>query len=214
MTINERFKYLRLVREQYRRADRKRKSQLLDQMEEITGLHRKSLIRHMHGPLKRKPRRRQRGRIYGADVEDALRVIDESFDHICADRLTPNLGWMAEHLAAHGELEVTPDVLEKLSQISISTVKCILRRIRQDKPWLKRNRSGRSVRITQGVPMRRIPWHTQEPSHFEVDLVHLCGPSASGEYVCTIQMIDVATGWSDGRTYLSPVLRSCVSGKI
>jgi hypothetical protein len=156
--------------------------------------------------LKRKPRRRQRGRIYGAHVEDALRVIDESFDHICADRLAPNLVWMAEHLAAHGELEVTPDVLEKLSQISISTVKRILRRIRQDKPWLKRNRSGRSVRMTQGVPMRRIPWHTQEPGHFEVDLVHHCGPSASGEYVCTIQMIDVATGWSErfavlGRSY-------------
>ena len=123
MTINERFKYLRLVREQYKRADRKRKSQLLNQMEEITGLHRKSLIRHMHGSLKRKPRRRQRGRIYGADVEGVLRIIDESFDHICADRLTPNLGWMAEHLAAHGELEVSPNVLEKLSQISISTVK-------------------------------------------------------------------------------------------
>jgi len=38
-------------------------------------------------------------------------------------------------------------------------------------------------------------------------LVHHCGPSASGEYVCTIQMIDVATGWSErravlGRSYL------------
>jgi hypothetical protein len=74
-----------------------------------------------------------------------LRVIDESFDHICADRLTPNLVWMAEHLAAHRELEITPDLLEKLSQISIiSTVKRILRRIRQDKPWLKRRRSAPS----------------------------------------------------------------------
>lgn len=206
MTIDERFKYLRLAREQYKSSDRKKRSQLLDQMEAITGLHRKSLIRHMNGSLKRKPRLRQRSRTYGADVDDALRVIDESFDHICADRLTPNLVWMAEHLAAHGELEITSDLLEKLSRISISTVKRILRRIRQDKPWLKRRRSGRSVRMTQGVPMKRIPWHTQEPGHFEVDLVHHCGPSASGEYVCTIQMVDVATGWSErfavlGRSY-------------
>jgi hypothetical protein len=55
--------------------------------------------------------------------------------------------------------------------------------------------------------MRRIPWQEQEPGHFEVDLVHHSGPSASGEYVCTIQMVDVATGWSErvaimGRSYL------------
>jgi hypothetical protein len=30
-----------------------------------------------------------------------------------------------------------------------------------------------------------------------VDLVHHCGASASGHYVHTIQMIDVATGWSE-----------------
>ena len=55
--------------------------------------------------------------------------------------------------------------------------------------------------------MKRIPWHQQEPGHFEVDLVHHCGSSASGEYVHTIQMIDVATAWSErvavlGRSYL------------
>ena len=91
MTIDERFKYLRLARGQYKSSDRRKRSELLDQMEAITGLHRKSLIRHMNGSLKRKPRLRQRSRTYGADVDDALRVIDESCDHICADRLTPNL---------------------------------------------------------------------------------------------------------------------------
>ena len=55
--------------------------------------------------------------------------------------------------------------------------------------------------------MKRIPWHQQEPGHFEVDLVHHCGSSASGEYVHTIQIIDVATAWSErvavmGRSYL------------
>jgi hypothetical protein len=54
--------------------------------------------------------------------------------------------------------------------------------------------------------MKRIPWDEAEPGHFEVDLVHHCGPSASGEYVHTLQMIDVTTGWSErvavlGRSY-------------
>jgi len=55
--------------------------------------------------------------------------------------------------------------------------------------------------------MTRIAWHEQEPGHFETDLVHHSGPSASGEFVCTLQLIDVATGWSErvavlGRSYI------------
>jgi len=55
--------------------------------------------------------------------------------------------------------------------------------------------------------MTRIPWNEPDPGHFEVDLVHHGGPSSSGEYVHTLQMIDVATGWSErvallGRSYL------------
>ena len=45
--------------------------------------------------------------------------------------------------------------------------------------------------------MRRIPWDTSEPGHFETDLVHHGGESASGEYGYTLQVIDVATGWSE-----------------
>ena len=38
---------------------------------------------------------------YGSEVSYALSVIAESFDYLCAERLTPNLVWMANHLAAH-----------------------------------------------------------------------------------------------------------------
>jgi len=136
-----------------------------------------------------------------------LRVIAESFDYLCAERLTPNLVWMANHLAAHDEMEVSPPLLEKLGRISASTVGRILARIRQDQPRLPRRRPSRGNKVTRDVPMKRIAWNEQQPGHFEVDLVHHCGSSASGEYVHTLQMIDVATGWSErvavlGRSYL------------
>jgi hypothetical protein len=207
MTIDERRKYLRKMQERYLQADRKERGQLLDEMEAVTELHRKSLIRLMKGSLARRPRRRQRGRTYGPDVDDALRVIAESTDYICAERLTPNLAWLAKHLAAHGELTISPQLLEQLGRISASTVERILTRIRQDEPRLPRRGPKRTNNLLRDVPMKRIPWQEQEPGHFEVDLVHHCGPSASGEYVHTIQMIDVATAWSErvavlGRSYL------------
>jgi hypothetical protein len=104
MTIDERWKYLRTMKKRYLKAGRTEKGRLLDEMEAVTELHRKSLIRLMSSSLERKPRCRERAESYGPEVDDALRVIYESSDHICADRLTPNLVWMARHLAAQGEL--------------------------------------------------------------------------------------------------------------
>ena len=207
MTIDERRKYLRKMQERYLQAGRKERGQLLDEMEAVTDLHRKSLIRLMRGSLARQPRRRQRGRIYGPEVDDALRVIAESTDYICAERLTPNLAWLATHLAAHGELTISAQLMEQLERISVSTVERILSRIRQDEPRLPRRGPKHTNTLLRDVPTKRIAWQEQEPGHFEVDLVHHCGPSSSGEYVHTIQMIDVATAWSErvavlGRSYL------------
>jgi len=206
MSIEERRKYLRRMKKRYAQATRKERGQLLDEMKAVTELHRKSLIRLMNGSLERKPRRKQRGCTYRSNVDDALRIIAESLDYVCAERLTPNLVWMAEHLAAHSEMEVTPQLREKLSQVSVSTIRRRLARIRQDQPRLPRKGPERANRVTKDIPMKRIPWDEQEPGHFEVDSVHHCGPSASGEYVHTLQMVDVTTGWSErvavlGRSY-------------
>lgn len=67
--------------------------------------------------------------------------------------------------------------------------------------------SKQSKHLVQQVPIERIVWHENEPGHFEVDMVHHCGSGATGQFVHTLQMIDVATGWSErvatlGRNYL------------
>lgn len=206
MTIDERRKYLRTMRKRYVDASRKERGQLLDEMQAITAMHRKALTRLMNGSLARKSRVKQRERTYGPEVDDALRVIAESLDWLCAERLTPNLVWMADHLATHGEMETTPELLEALGQISISTVERRLARIRQDQPRLPRRGPERANQVSRDIPMKRIPWNEAQPGHLETDLVHHCGPSASGEYVHTLQMLDVATGWSErvallGRSY-------------
>jgi hypothetical protein len=207
MTTNERYKYLRRMQKRYQQATHQERSRLLDEMEQVTDLHRKSLIRHMNGTIERRPRRKQRGRIYGPEVDDALRVIAETHDYICAERLTPSLPQMAQQLAIHGELRTTPELLAQLESISISTVRRILSRIRQNEPRLPRRAPGAANHIARQIPIARIPWDEQTPGHLEVDLVHHCGPATAGEYVHTLQLIDVATGWSErvailGRSYL------------
>jgi len=208
MTLAERRKYLGLLQPHYRRAARGERGQMLDEMERVTHLHRKSLSRLMGQDLARRPRRGQRGPSYGHQLDAVLRAVAEAVDYICAERLQPNLVWLAEHLAQHGELELAPGQLDQLTRMSVSTLRRRLQRLSQDQPRLPRKRSQPANRSLRDIPMRRIPWDEPRPGHFEVDLVHHCGLSASGQYVHTLQMLDVATGWSEraaslGRSFLA-----------
>jgi len=217
MNIDERYKYLRRMQKRYMRADRQEQGRLLDEMELITELHRKSLVRLLHSDLARQPRRQPRGVVYGAEVQEALRVLAESTDYISAERLTPNLGWLAQQLDRHGELMVSPELLAQLDAISISTVGRVLARQRQDQPRLPRAGPQQAHQL-RDIPMLRLPWDEQEPGHFEVDLVHHGGSSAAGEYVHTLQLIDVATGWSErvavlgrGQLVMADAFRRCLA---
>lgn len=207
MTIHERYKYLRMMQKRYQEAGKKERGELLTEMEAITYLHRKSLVRLMNGLVVRKKREKQRGREYGYELDQALGIISRSMDHPCAERLQPNLGWMADQLVEHKELRITAQVREQLDRVSVPTIQRRLSRMKIDRK-LPRRRPEEANRWRREVPARRIAWDEKEPGHFEVDLVHHCGISASGQYVHTLQMVDVATGWSErvavlGRSYLA-----------
>jgi hypothetical protein len=130
-------------------------------------------------------------------VHDAIRIISESLDYICAERLTPSLVQTARHLAKHSELTLSPKLEADLAKISVSTVQRVLSRLTRDSPKLPRKGPTEANRFRRGVPMTRIAWNEQTPGHFETDLVHHCGEIGGGEFVHTLQMIDVALGWSE-----------------
>lgn len=198
MTINERRKYLTKMHTRYRQGDRRARSVLLTEMEAVTGMHRKSLIRLMTPQsLTRLPRRTQRGTVYGPEVRRIVRVVWESLDCICAERLTPQLLPTARHLATFGEIVLTEAVAAQLGVISESTVTRLLRGLPRALPRLPRKGPAQANRVLRAVPMGRIPWQTTTPGWCEVDLVHHCGESAAGDYLHTLQLIDVATGWSE-----------------
>jgi len=198
MTVTERRKYLKKMKPLYLKAERSEQSRMLTEMEQITGLHRKSLIRLLHAStLERKKREKGRGRTYGLAVEQAILVVWESLDYICAERLTPALLSTAEHLARFGVLHLSQEVEEHLAKLSEATVTRILRKYRSRKQRLPQPGPARANQVRQPVPMTRIPWDTTEPGHFEVDLVQHSGESSEGIYAFTLQLVDVATGWSE-----------------
>lgn len=200
MSIDERYQYLRRMQTQYLQANRPQRQALLDQMVAYTGLHRKSVLRRLHSTVQRRPRRRERAKRYGAEVDTALAIIWESLDHPCALRLQPNLVRTGKHLARYGELTWSPTLEAQLARISVSSV---ARHLPSRPPEARARKAAAPLnRHQQALPAYRIPRDIPEPGHLELDLVHHSGPVTEGEYVYTLQLIDVATGWGARRAIL------------
>jgi hypothetical protein len=199
MTVNERRKYLKLMAPRYLNTGRSARSALLTEMEAVTGLHRKSLLRLLHAPsLERTPQQpRLRRRTYGPVVADVVRVVWESLDYLCAERLTPGLLATAQQLAQWEELVLTQETAAQLATISRPTVQRLLQRFQVDTPRLPRRKPQPPNRLLRAVPMARLSWALTTPGSCETDLVHHCGAVAAGTYVHTLQLVDIATGWSE-----------------
>ena len=187
MSISERWQYVKRMQKRYQTAKRTQKTALLNEMEAYTGMHRVSLKRIINGKLERKARRRERGPAYGSEFDAALAKMWEATDYVCAERLTPNLVELAELLQTHDELMLTPTLKQQLSTVSVATVRRHLPRMplahRRRKPRPPQNQHQHSI------PTRVIPRDTEMPGHFEMDLVHHCGDSATGG-VCLHPTID------------------------
>ncbi len=214
MTVDERRKYLKRMSPRYAKGDRREQGELLSEMAAVTGLHRKSLVRLLRAPsLERAPKRpRLRGRTYGPEVAGVVRVVWESLDYVCAERLTPALRATAQQLAQWEELVLTPEMESQLGTMSRATVQRLLQRFQLDTSKLPRRKPQPPNRLLREVPMERLPWATTRPGSFETDLVHHCGPVAAGTYLHTLQLVDVATGWSERVAVLGRSQEQMVEG--
>ncbi|RMF43811.1 MAG: transposase [Anaerolineae bacterium] len=196
MTIDERRKYLHKMQDRYWKATRNEKGRLLDDMQAVTGLHRKSLIRLLRGDLRRKPRQRQRGFTYGAVVRDAVQLCAQALDYPAAERLKPVLGQTARDLARHGHLHLNEALIEALEVISASTVHRIVGPVLRKPQRLGSPRKpGRRRPRQHSVPIRTLPNSTERPGCLEADTVQHSGPEASGQYAYSLCLTNVATGW-------------------
>ena len=178
MSLPERWKYLRLLQSRYSSGSRRQRSGLLEEAEQVTGRHRKSLIRLLRGRLTHKPRTRPRGRSYDPQVENAVRRIARTLDFpVCraaaacpgADGPQPSTPWRTGALRRPAG---PPGVHQRLHSGAD-----MVQRMRRDghPPRLARRRPPPRNPLTRAIPAGRLSRHLPEPGHFEVDLVHHAG---------------------------------------
>src|SRR5829696_1542701 len=98
----------------------------------------------------------------------------------------------------HGHLHLAPEVRARLLAISAATIDRALRAVREQAGSRMRRRSAASSAVRRSVPVRTFAdWQDPPPGFVEADLVAHSGPSASGSFVQTLVLTDIATGWTE-----------------
>lgn len=188
------------------------KRKLLDELELLTGYHRKSLLRLLNqrhsaepqtgidgadDPSAPRPHHRRR---YGPEAAAALVPLWEASDRLCGKRLKALLPLLVESLEHHGHLSLEPEVRAQVLGMSSATIDRLLRPIRQasgNNNWRRPPRAYSAVR--RRVPVRTFRgWEDHhEPGWLEIDLVAHCGGRMQGPFLWTLVATDIATGWSE-----------------
>jgi hypothetical protein len=198
--------------EQYRRASKGKKGQVLEQYVKATGYDRHYaawLLRNhgkrvqfkpgvvLEGTAARRPRP-GRKREYGEEVLQALKKVWEMLDYISGKRLAPALREVVPRLVACRELRVKKSVQKKLLEMSPATIDRLLKPEREKHTLKGRAATKPGTLLKHQIPIRTFSdWDNEAPGFLEMDLVGHDGGKAEGDYCFTLDLTDVATGWTE-----------------
>jgi hypothetical protein len=208
LTLTTRLELSKTVRDQYWRASRKQKTLILDQFVANTGYHRKyalAVLRQRHRPGR--PAHvstsaaagvRPRQRIYTQDVTDALVRIWKACDYIGSKRLHPFVPEMVAVLERHGELTLPDQPKHLLLSMSRSTIDRLLKPSRRARIPHGRSTTKPGTLLKKQIPIRTWDdWDDAKPGFLEIDLVAHTVESTAGDYLATLNCVDITTAWCE-----------------
>ena len=207
MTPAARREYVRTLRPRYTLAPRRAKPSILDEFCATTGYHRKYAITVLNDPPPAAPQRaRRRAPTYSEAVIRILAAIWEAAGYPWSRRLQALLPlwlpWARRHFA------ISPVLERQVRRLSPSTID---RRLQRRKRQVRRRLYGRTkpgTLLKHHIPIRTQHWEVTTPGFTEVDLVSHSGNWGDGEFLQSLNLTDIHTGWSEARAVLGKTQRA------
>ncbi len=224
LTMKEKKAVTKEILGRYQKASKKEKHAILNEFIQLTGYHRKYAIRvlgtkqvkqvtiYQNGgaviikPEKKKRSSNRKGkRKYNEEVIRVLRLLWVFFRFKCGKILAPLMRQQMRFISEWKAFGITPEIAEKLTEISPATIDRYLKKDKQDMRI-----KGKSLTKPVNGLKSRIPIRTfyssderKKPGFWQIDTVHHCGHFTSGEYIHTLTVTDVSSGWIELRPLLN-----------
>ena len=191
---------VRALAPRYAHVGKREKGQILDQVCQVTGYtwkHAVALLKHPPPDEPLVKRTRHRSPSYGPAEVELLQFCWLVTDGICAKRLAPFLPELLRRLRRWYQLRAIPaEVQARVAHMSAATVDRALRpyRVQQKRRGVSTTKAG--TLLKRQIAIRTFAdWTDARPGFLEMDLVAHCGWSGAGQFLYTLSMVDVATGW-------------------
>jgi hypothetical protein len=212
VTKQSKREYIKEMQLRYRSGSRQEQTSMLDEMVRVTKFNRKYLIR----VLNKKPPPQYPKALYGGSSEKKkagrptiyadseiiafLQYLWHATGQACAKRLKSIIPlWLPWYEPATGKkLSLVQQVL--ILQMAHTTIDRLLADERR--PY--RIGKGRATTKPGTLMKKRIAiktdqWKEQRPGFLEVDTVAHCGTSTAGQFVYSLNTVDISSGWVAAR---------------
>lgn len=196
MGKDERYAYLKAVKDRYCQADKKSKATILNEFCHVCGYNRKYAIRILNRKRKRLKKRPGRKPVYQSDeFLQVLKRIWMASDQMCSKKLVAAIPlWLPFY-----DKKLSNETAEKLLSISAATIDRLLAAIRiQGRPrGLCTTKPGSLLR--NKIPIRTSNWDITGPGFMEADTVAHCGNSMAGDFIWSLTLTDIHSSWTECR---------------
>jgi len=211
MTQQAKAEIIKHYRSHYRRATKSEKGRIIDTIAESTRYSRKHIIHALNEDVE-VPKQITRDRVsrYEAIIE-LLEKMWAVSNFLCGKRLEPFVPDLLDSLKRHNEIDLTREEEALLLSISSATIDRILAPARKGLVLKGRSTTKPGTLLKHKIAIRTFAdWDENKPGFLEIDLVAHCGDSVRGEYINTLDMTDVATGWTVCAAFMGRSERFCV----
>jgi hypothetical protein len=225
LSMSQKKALTREIYTRYRKAGRKDKQAILDEFIQTTGYNRKYAIRllgsfgktwvvtlsgknlKLKAAAPRRPGNRKGKTIYTRETVDRLKKLWAFFWYKCGKYLAPILRENMPFLetSRDPDFHLTDEIKQQILAISSAQIDRLLKPER-DK---LRGRGISGTKLGEAALLKQIPVRTHyteternTPGFCQMDTVHHCGDTDSGEFNLTLTVTEVSSGW----TFLFPLL--------
>jgi hypothetical protein len=184
-------------RERYQGRGPEGKAQLLDELCEEHGYHRKHAIRLLNGQEVAKKSPPGPEPKYEA-ISEIVERIWTAGEQPCGKRLAPMLAlWLPHYQRRYGRLLPTQRKLTQ--QVSAATLDRLLQSLRARLPLRGLCGTKPGSLLRQQIPIQGEVWDEKRAGFLEADSVAHCGSSLAGNFIWSLTFTDIASTWTSGR---------------
>ena len=197
----------------YRKGDKKKRTEIINNLESVLHRSRKSIIRSMNrlmGYKKQNQRMRMRthkrvplqlvrkpGRPhkYSAEVDAALAFVWESYNCPCAERLRPEVTEAIRIFMRDREWHFSNKTAKMLEEMSLSTMKRRLVKFAHERGLMRGFSTTRSSELLKEIEIFHGDWNSKPLGYGQIDTVVHSGEKLMGEMVYTVNFIEMHVYW-------------------